>query len=517
MARILLGVSGGIAAYKSLELARLATVAGHGVRVVMTEAAQRFVGAASFEGIVGAPVLSSEFERDPLRGAFPGDPRAGARPDRPPRAGRQLRRLPRRAGLGQHDRQARRRDRRLDAHHLLPRLHGAAPRRAGDERPHVRRRGDPGQPGDPARAGGRGDRAGRGRPRLARRARHAAGCPTRPSCSPRIEAVLPQGERPWDGLRVLVTAGGTREPIDPVRFIGNRSSGRMGIALAAAAARRGADVTLIAANVALPEPAGVRRIDVETTAQLAEACRSEFPESHLLLMAAAPADFTPTGPAVGQAQAPRLPGPPPGADRGHPRRLAPHAARGRPSSASPPNTATTSPAPATSSTRKGLDLIVLNDVSNPDIGFDSPENAATLISSSGETPLPQASKDVIAEQILDRVERDPGRCKERAILSASFLSLSSIEKWAWPTFFTARTRHGRPQRQHPAAALRARFRARSRRARAARHRIAAPLHRPPLGGRPGALRAGHQASRELRAEYSLEVSSPGPKYRKEEQ
>ena len=75
MARILLGVSGGIAAYKSLELARLATVAGHGVRVLMTESATRFVGAASFEGIVGAPVLISEFDRDPLRGSFPGDPR----------------------------------------------------------------------------------------------------------------------------------------------------------------------------------------------------------------------------------------------------------------------------------------------------------------------------------------------------------------------------------------------------------------------------------------------------------
>src|ERR687892_2600365 len=73
MSRILLGVSGGIAAYKSLELARLATKEGHSVRVLMTPAAKRFVGAASFEGIVGAPVLSEEFERDPLRGAFPGD------------------------------------------------------------------------------------------------------------------------------------------------------------------------------------------------------------------------------------------------------------------------------------------------------------------------------------------------------------------------------------------------------------------------------------------------------------
>src|SRR3990170_3497880 len=74
MARILLGVTGGIAAYRALELARLATRAGHGVRVLMTPAARRFVGAASFEGIVGAPVLGDEFERDPMRGAFPGDP-----------------------------------------------------------------------------------------------------------------------------------------------------------------------------------------------------------------------------------------------------------------------------------------------------------------------------------------------------------------------------------------------------------------------------------------------------------
>src|SRR5918995_729344 len=74
MARILLGVSGGIAAYKALELARLATRGGHAIRVLMTPSATRFVGAASFEGIVGAPVLLDEFERDPVRGTFPGDP-----------------------------------------------------------------------------------------------------------------------------------------------------------------------------------------------------------------------------------------------------------------------------------------------------------------------------------------------------------------------------------------------------------------------------------------------------------
>ena len=185
MARILLGVSGGIAAYKALELARLATLAGHGVRVLMTETRDPLRRRRLLRGDRRrARCCISEFERDPMRGAFPGDRRARARPDRPPRAGRQLRRLPGRPGLGQHDRQARRRHRRLDAHHLLPRLHGAAPGRAGDERPHVRRRGDPGQPGDPARARGRGDRARRGRARLARRARHAAACPTPSACWP---------------------------------------------------------------------------------------------------------------------------------------------------------------------------------------------------------------------------------------------------------------------------------------------------------------------------------------------
>ncbi len=100
---------------------------------------------------------------------------------------------------------------------------------------------------------------------LASRGEHGKGrLPDPASLLARVEAELPTGERPWDGLRVLVTAGGTREPIDSVRFLGNRSSGRMGIALAAAAARRGADVTLIAANVSLPEPPGVHRIDVET-------------------------------------------------------------------------------------------------------------------------------------------------------------------------------------------------------------------------------------------------------------
>ncbi len=402
MARILLGVSGGIAAYKSLELARLATVAGHGVRVVMTEAAGRFVGAASFEGIVGAPVLTSEFERDPLGGAFPGDPRPEHDPIGhlevvancdaylvAPGSANTIAKLA--AGMA---------DSMLTISFLActaPRLLAPAmnDRMYADAATQanlatLRERGvEVIEPGEGPLAS-RGE-FGKGR------------LPDPAELLARIEAVLPAGERPWDGMRVLVTAGGTREPIDPVRFLGNRSSGRMGIALAAAAARRGAEVTLIAANVALSEPAGVRRIDVETATELAAAARSEFTSSHLLLMAAAPADFKPTNPAgaklkregdldlhleptediLASLSSSRVPGQTIvgfAAEHGN------NVARAR-----------------EKLTRKGADLIVLNDVSDPEIGFESQENAATLISSTDEATLAQASKDVIAEQILDRV------------------------------------------------------------------------------------------------------------------
>ena len=290
MARILLGVSGGIAAYKSLELARLATLAGHGVRVVMTEAAGRFVGAASFEGIVGAPVLTSEFERDPLAGSFPGDPRpehdpighleVAANCDAylvAPTSANTLAKLA--AGMA---------DSmlttsflactapRLVAPAMNNRMYDDAATQANLET--LRGRGVEVIEPEEGMLASRGER-GRGR------------LPDPARLLEIVEASLPGGDRPWDGLRVLVTAGGTREPIDPVRFLGNRSSGRMGLALAAAAARRGGEVTMIAANVDLPEPAGVRRIDVETASELAEAAAAEFPASQLLVMAAAPADF----------------------------------------------------------------------------------------------------------------------------------------------------------------------------------------------------------------------------------
>jgi phosphopantothenoylcysteine decarboxylase/phosphopantothenate--cysteine ligase len=405
MARILLGVSGGIAAYKALELARLATLTGHGVRVVMTEAATRFVGAASFEGIVGAPVLTSEFERDPLRGAFPGEAAEGHDP------------------IGHHELAG-----RCDAFLVAPAsantisklaagaadsmlttsfLACTAPRLvapAMNDRMYadaatqanlgvLRSRGIEVIEPDEGKLASRGE-FGRGR------------LPDPELLLAKVEAALPAGSRPWDGLRVLVTAGGTREPIDPVRFIGNRSSGRMGIALAAAAARRGAEVILIAANVALPAPAGVRRVDVETAAQLAAAAEEEFPSAHVLLMAAAPADFRAATPAAGKLQrsgslelsleptedilaalsAGRREGQTIVGFAAEHGGEAVERARGK-------------------LRRKGADLIVLNDVSNPEIGFESDRNAVTLIAAEGEIEVQIDSKDAVAEAILGEVDR----------------------------------------------------------------------------------------------------------------
>jgi phosphopantothenoylcysteine decarboxylase / phosphopantothenate---cysteine ligase len=403
MARILLGVSGGIAAYKSLELARLATLAGHGVRVVMTEAAGRFVGAASFEGIVGAPVLTSEFERDPMGGAFPGDPRLEHDPIGhlalaancdacmvAPASANTIAKLA--AGMA---------DSMLTTSFLActaPRIVAPAmnDRMYADAATQanlatLRKRGvEVVEPGE-GRLASRGE-FGKGR------------LPDAAELLARLEAVLPAGERPWDGLRVLVSAGGTREPIDPVRFLGNRSSGRMGLALAAAAARRGADVTLIAANVALPEPAGVRRMDVETAAELAEAAQAEFARAHVLLMAAAPADFRASEPAADKLKR----------EGSLDLRLEPteDILAGLAASRTDGQTIVGFAAEHGNDVerarqkleRKGADLIVLNDISDPTIGFESSDNAATLVSSSDKTTLPRAPKDVIAEQILDRVD-----------------------------------------------------------------------------------------------------------------
>jgi phosphopantothenoylcysteine decarboxylase / phosphopantothenate---cysteine ligase len=405
MARLLLGVSGGIAAYKALELARLATLAGHGVRVLMTETATRFVGAASVEGIVGAPVLINEFERDPMRGAFPGEDIAAHDPIGhlelaggcdaylvAPASANTIAKL----ASGSADSMLTTSflactAPRLVAPAMNDRMYADAATQANLEA--LRQRGVEVIEPDEGKLASRGE-FGRGR------------LPDPELLLARVEASLPAGDRPWDGLRVLVTAGGTREPIDPVRFIGNRSSGRMGIALAAAAAKRGAEVTLIAANVSLPSPPGVRRLDVETAAQLADVAAEEFARTHVLLMAAAPADFRAAAPAEGKLQRSgslELSLEP---TEDILAALASRRAEGQTIVGFAAEHGGDAVERARGKLqRKGADMIVLNDVSNPEIGFESDRNAVTLISARTETEVPIASKDEVAEAILDEVNR----------------------------------------------------------------------------------------------------------------
>ncbi len=338
MSRILLGVSGGIAAYKALEFVRLATGAGHALRVVQTPASLRFVGEASFAALSGAPVLVDEYAHDPARGAFPDQ-------QPPPHEPISHLELVRNADLFLIA--------PASANTIAKLAHGLADNLlcncvlAADcplvlapamnnhmyEHPAtqanlatLRERGVLVIEPDSGRLASKGEE---GVGRLAEPVRLLAEC----------EALL-AGE--WKGLHLLITTGGTREPIDSVRFIGNSSSGRMGLALAQAARTRGAQVTVIAANVSLPAPAGVARRDVTTALQMQQACEEEFPNCNVLLMAAAIADFRPVAGQQRQDQEglARAPAVGVGGDRGRAvRDWRPSAATDRSSSASLPSTA----------------------------------------------------------------------------------------------------------------------------------------------------------------------------------
>jgi phosphopantothenoylcysteine decarboxylase / phosphopantothenate---cysteine ligase len=253
---------------------------------------------------------------------------------------------------------------------------------------------------------------------LASRGEHGVGrLPEPRTLLDAIEHAAPGPSGPWDGLRVLVSAGGTREPIDPVRFIGNRSSGRMGIALAERAARRGAEVTLVAANVSLPAPPGVHRVDVETAAELAAALGHEFDSADVLVMAAAPADFRPRA-AAGEKIHREGSG---GLEldlEATDDILATLSNRRREAQTILGFAAETGGGLERAREkleRKGADAIVLNDVSRSEIGFESAENEVLIVEAAGEHHVPRSSKEQVADAILDRVEalRSGARTEQR--------------------------------------------------------------------------------------------------------
>src|SRR3954468_11086731 len=404
MARVLLGVSGGIAAYKALELVRLATAAGHAVRVLQTPRSEEFVGRASFAALTGAPVLVDEFERDPARGAFPDQEPPGHDPLShlelvanadvyllAPASANTLAKLA--AGLA---------DNLVTTaalaatcpvvvapamnHHMWE--HAATRANVAT----LRARGitvlEPGT----GRLGSRGE-WGSGR------------LPEPAELLAAVEAAAP-ATGPLEGVRVLVSAGGTREPLDAVRFLGNRSSGRMGFALADEAVARGATVTVVAANVSLPRNPRVTYVDVETAAELQEAAEGAFPDCDVLLMAAAVADFRPADPAAVKLKKADHDGltislePTPDVLRGL-------AADRREGQVLVGFAAEAGGAPVAGARRKlrdkGLDAVVLNDVSRADAGFDVATNEVTIVTAGGEQHVPLSAKGEVAGAVLDAV------------------------------------------------------------------------------------------------------------------
>jgi phosphopantothenoylcysteine decarboxylase/phosphopantothenate--cysteine ligase len=407
LARILLGVSGGIAAYKAVELVRLATAAGHSVRVVQTPASLQFVGRATFEGVTGAPVLVDEFEADPARGAFPGDPAPDHNPIShlelvarcdvlvvAPASANTVAKLAQ--GLA---------DNLLTSAALAstaPLVVAPAMNSHMYEHPATQ--------ANLSLLRSRGARIVEpGTGRLASRDEWGVGrLAELPEILAAAEAALGYAPRSLDGMRVLVTAGGTREPIDSVRYVGNRSSGRMGLALAEEAARRGADVTLVAANVSLPRPPGIESIDVETTSELEATVEDHFPRADVLIMAAAPADFRPSAPSETKISRE-------GGD-GLTVELEPTAdivagvAAGRRADQTVIGFAAEHGEGAVERgreklVRKALDAVVVNDISRSEIGFDSTENEVTIVLADGERQVGRRPKPEVAAAILDEVER----------------------------------------------------------------------------------------------------------------
>jgi phosphopantothenoylcysteine decarboxylase/phosphopantothenate--cysteine ligase len=390
MAEVLLGVSGGIAAYKAVDVMRILQRRGHGVTVVMTRAARRFVGPATFAALSGRPVGVDLFGAEDRPGY--GHLDLARRADLllvAPASANTIARMA--AGLG---------DGLLGSAYLAfdgpvviapamntrMYLHPAT----ADNLALLRARGV--QVIAPASGLLADGEVGVGR--LADPAEIADAVDARLGASGSLA-----------GQRVLVSAGGTREPIDPVRFVGNRSSGRMGWAVAEAARRRGAEVTVLSSNVDLPRHPDIRYVEAPTADELRRAALEAFPACDVLVMAAAVADFRP-----GRALEGKI-------DKGAEGRLAleleptpdilaelagmrdaqvvvgfaaEHGAEGLARARAKRE-------------RKGLDLIVHNDVSVDGVGFGTAHNEITIIGADGEQALPRMSKDACAERILDAV------------------------------------------------------------------------------------------------------------------
>ncbi|MGH3004870.1 MAG: bifunctional phosphopantothenoylcysteine decarboxylase/phosphopantothenate--cysteine ligase CoaBC [Gaiellaceae bacterium] len=379
MARVLLGVTGGIAAYKACELLRLLVKDGHEVTPLLTPDAERFVTAHTFEALA---------RRESPRDLYPHLTDADLLVIAP-----------------------------LSANTLAKLAHGLAdnvltqatlafrgPVLAAPAM-NVRMWGHPATQENAARLQERGvELIGPEAGELAE-GEHGPGRMSEPDAiHARCRDLLGLRET-LRGRQVVVSAGGTREPLDLVRFFGNRSSGKMGVALAREAQRRGANVTLVAANLAVPSPDGVEVVPAATAAELAREVLARA-DADVVVMAAAVADYRPSEPAGGKRPKTREPWtvelePTEDvlAELGRRRRngqvlvgfAADEGERGLERARE-------------KLANKGGNLFVYNDVSRSDIGFESDLNELVLISPAGERAIGRRSKEECAVAILDQVE-----------------------------------------------------------------------------------------------------------------
>jgi phosphopantothenoylcysteine decarboxylase/phosphopantothenate--cysteine ligase len=378
LARVLLGVTGGIAAYKTCELCRLLVKAGHEVTPVLTDEAERFVATRTFEALAG---------REQPRELYPHLVEADLLVIAP-----------------------------LSANTLAKLVHGVADNvltqlALAFQRPvlvapamNVRMWEHPATQANVELLRSRGvELIGPEAGELAEGETGLGRMSEPEAIFARVRELLGESDT-LAGRRVLVTAGGTREPLDSVRFVGNRSSGRMGVALAEEARRRGAEVTLLAANLAVPAPEGVEVVETPTAADLAREAKAHA-DADVVLMAAAVADYAPEPvagkrPKTGQDWQLTL----------HPTEDILRAlGESRNGSVLVGFGAEEGEAGLERKRRmlaeKHLDLVVFNDVSRDDIGFDAPDNEVVLITADGERKVGKAPKHEIAAAILDEVER----------------------------------------------------------------------------------------------------------------
>ncbi len=403
---VVLGVTGGIAAYKSCELVRRFTESGHDVTVVPSAAALRFVGAATWEALSGRTVSSEVFDDVPSVKHVALGQQADLVVVAPATAD-----VLARAATGRAD--------DLLTSTLLtarcpvlfvPAMHTEMWRHLATQANVSTLRSRGCVVLEPSSGRLTGADSGPGRmPEPAQIFEVAAN-------------ILLRAEHPdlldLRGRRVVVSAGGTREHLDPVRFLGNRSTGKQGYALAATAAARGADVDLVSANVSLPVPHGVHLVEVQSTMQMREAVLKLARAADAVVMAAAPADFRPASPAQQKVKK-RPDGAAPTLDLlENPDILAELVARRAQPNGVPllvgfaaetgDDDGSVLDHARRKLLRKGCDLLVVNDVSGGGVFGDDDNEAVILSAGDAERSFPRGSKSALAHVIWDEVrERWP--------------------------------------------------------------------------------------------------------------